>query len=167
MKGNNFKRCVHKKEKSCLISLHDCRITKVDENQDALLIYFDDGFWLLPDTVYNRENDPIRTGNALLCLNNAQVESLAIYRDSYLNKLFHTGGIRGQKYVLDNEKLTEVVNYKKYQLEIVDEYYYNSDLLFSGCMLKKNNYTKNGFVLSIRYDSWTYMWNDCDEIIRW
>ena len=133
-------------------SLHDCRVKHISYKNDILSFIFHEGFWVLPNTIYNKTNN-------VVCTDTSQIDFKIIDNDIdiYVFKERKNGTIIREEWNLD--KFIDDVNYGKYELEFINEYIGYKSRLYKCCIWFDREPYHYECEIVLRIENDTYMWN--------
>ncbi|MCL2235883.1 MAG: hypothetical protein FWB98_05535 [Defluviitaleaceae bacterium] len=57
-------------------SLHDCRVTRIENDDGNITLYFVDGYWITKSNPQNLHNKTLKTGASSLVFGNANCEDV-------------------------------------------------------------------------------------------
>lgn len=100
------------------ISLHDCRVTKIETDTNGLTFLFPDGVWLLADNRLNTVGQPVRTGRAEVLFRHFVFESLTVCKPVRLFGRTLFSVCREVSF----ETLRENINSGKQTIEFIDDF---------------------------------------------
>ena len=145
------------------ISLHDCYVTEMLVKDDCITVYFDNGFWIMPEHELSKLTDTVRTDSSRVDFYFDQSVSdeisVYIFRENIFGKT-----IREQ---WDIQKLTELINTKSFSLEFLYQYKGGYEQLHD-CWL---HFQKKPYhyecQLRIPVTKVTYCWNNLCPDKKW
>ncbi|MBQ8687827.1 MAG: hypothetical protein IJ512_04680 [Ruminococcus sp.] len=145
------------------ISLHDCRATHAYIENGALVLEFENGFWMTADSRFNPYGVTCRTDTSQLRICKFDIQDIYLFDEIRLLRR-HIGTLRKS---IPIEKLLENINCGKWQLEFLYEYHAWRRVLFE-CMIwfDKRPYSK-ACQLSVCCDEMRYFWNRICEDKTW
>jgi len=141
------------------ISLHDCRTDSIVLERNDLILHFPDGFWIMPNSVHNDLDRPVKTGPAQLC-----------FRDVYASAPFDAINVYKtlrvfRKPIFCRRLQPEYIDFLKlfgrgrYELEFITEYHASISSLYQCWIWKKNRGVEAECQFEISAQAIEYCWN--------
>lgn len=142
------------------ISLHDCRVNAISQENNSIVFNFYDGFWLLPKHELNPKTVPVRTGRAQLLMEGCDdqvLDRIVLFkRLSFLGRTVLT-----YTKEINQQQLAEMLNGGGYQLEFLWQYRQGTNQMHQ-CVLwgksGRNYWTECQLFLTAL--SCEYRWNE-------
>lgn len=140
------------------IILHNCLVTKMENNNGDLNIEFKDGFWIVGKSQYSGLEETVATDLSKISFVDCDFEDIKI--SLFLEYgLFHKTFIIRRKFI-SLEKLILKINSGEWKLEIIDEYYgYRSTLFNCAVHSRKKPYYLDCQIEIGYYNDLIYKWN--------
>jgi|GEM_PF-2222494 len=133
-------------------SLHDCRITGIENNHGNIILNFSDGYWIIESNPQNPYNKTIKTGASSLTLVNARCEDIIF---------------GGKKFSWND--LVQNINSGKWSFECNAECYSDNKSVYLGFVcVGKVYYTPNPEChIWFTFQELVYNWNTVHKGRRW
>lgn len=132
------------------ISLHDCQVTCINEQDNNISLHFTDGYWIIESNSQNPYKKTLSTNDSLLTFMNACCEKVKV----------------------DNKQMTweefySKINSSKWKFECITENYTNRKSTYEGWVwFNKKPYHLDCF-LEFSYHDVIYNWNEICEDRPW
>lgn len=146
-----------------IISLHDCRATRMIVESDSLFLEYEDGFWCLPTNKNNSSDNAFRTDLSQIEISKFEIQNIYLFNEKRLfGRLISTKRID-----ISLEMLTQKINSGQWQLEFLYEYHgFNEVLYHCWIWMNKKPYHKE-CQITIMYNDIKYLWNNICEDKPW
>ena len=148
---------------TCVL-LHDCYADKIELNDNVITVYFDNGFCLIFNHKNNNLNYTVRTDSSKteFFIDREYFETIKIY--VFKKNLF--GSVIRKELELD--KLINLVNSEKYNLEFIYQYKGDNRLTIFECWIHSNNrrYPIECHIY-LPIEKIVYCWNNLCENAKW
>jgi len=129
------------------ISLHDCRITHIDEQNGNISFSFMDGFWIVETNAQNPFQKTLRTEDgAKLTLTNANCVMVVM-----------------EKKIIRWHDFWQKINGGEWQFECIHENYTAGQVKYDGWIWFKEKPCHRNSSLKLNYDDAIYQWNEIRE----
>lgn len=128
------------------ISLHDCRVTHISEQDNDISLHFSDGYWIIETNIQNPYNKTFGTNNSQLTFVN-----------SYCKKI----NVDNKQIAWD--EFCSKINSNQWEFECITESYINKKCNYEGWVwFDESPYHLDCF-LEFSYHNVIYSWNKICE----
>ncbi len=143
------------------ICLHDCDLTKIELAENALTLFFEDGFWMLGHSNFNPSDKTLRTDASQVAFVGFDSQS-SILSAAYVNRcVFCRNG------KIPFERFIKRVNSGKWKVEILGVYSADNQIFLSGIVYQKGRCYFLDFDAVIKCEKIEYFWNDIRADREW
>ena len=142
------------------ISLHDCRVTAISEQKNNIILLFgDDGYWIIETNKLNPHNKTLRTDNSQLTFVKGNCSRVLVENTALDGKLAVWHEVSWKEFCQN-------INSKKWSFEIVREFYaYSKECIYQGYLYSDE--APVACQLEFEFEKTLYEWNKIREDRAW
>lgn len=151
------------------ISLHDCKVNRIELYDDDLIFHFYDGFWITPTSAYIDHDRPLKTGPSCLRFYGFRGWSPVDMMDIDVFKTTHLfrKPLLCRRLQPEAQAFLDMINSGRYELEFLYEFHSGLGSLYKCWLWKTNRGMDSECHLEINAAHIEYCWNEIRADCEW